>query len=231
MTLVGKKADAKKALPKKSRSAAKAEPARELVSPQAFGDAIGVSRQAVERAIRDGRLMASVVRETRGRLTYTRIDLEGGKAEWATNTAPRKETGRPTLELELDPAALPARRPGMGGDNDDEDEFGEGNPGDIILGVERARKEKYLADKHALDVAIKSRQLVARAQVLRDLFAVGRVVRDGLAAAAIELPGQLARMKSKKEIEILLEQHAAKVAASLDREVEKLAKALEEGTA
>lgn len=193
-------------------------PGPELVSPGAFGKLIGASRQAVDKAIRDGRLSRSVTREKRGKVTYTRINAEVARKEWASNTAPRLETGAPTVTLDAE-AIGPSPAAGGGGD-----------PGELEehdYARERARKEKFLADKHAIDVARRSAQLVDLQDVIRSCVALGRTVRDGLADASLTLPGDLVRMKTAKEIQIALERHAVDVAAALDAQVAALVEQLE----
>ncbi|MEO1700262.1 MAG: hypothetical protein AAFU73_23450 [Planctomycetota bacterium] len=209
---MAKKKASRKRKPSTKRSPRKAPP-RELVSKEAFGKLIGVSRQAVDRAIESGRLVRSVEKSKKGRLTYTRIDVAIGQEEWAQNTAPRNETGRATVESE--PTAAEAEARSKATQN--------------RLGVERARKEAALADRYELEVLERSRSLVNREAIRTELFKLGRVLREAHASAAIEMPDRLAAMGSAKEIQIALERHAASTAERLIRAIQDLIAELQEG--
>ncbi|MEO1700181.1 MAG: hypothetical protein AAFU73_23045 [Planctomycetota bacterium] len=179
------------------------------MSPQRFAELIGVTRPAVRAAMDDGRLAESVTSEQRGKVTWRRIDVERGRAEWARNTAPRTETGRSTVELEVE--SPDAARP---------DGKGPRPPSD--LSIQKARKEKALATKYEIDVARESRALVGRAELERELFELGRVIRDSLSQAAIDLPVDLVGLETEKEAQIILERHAAEAALKVADTIREL---------
>ena len=181
------------------------------LSPKEFGALMGVTDDAVRRAIRDGRLSDSVIHEDHGRRSYALIDAEAGTKEWQANTRTRVDLPPVVAPEDLDPG--PPQPEVLDGE--------EPPVGPIIYADERARKERELADKYQLENEIRRGNLVEREEMVRLLYGLGRLMRDGLSTLPATLSPELATMFDDKEIAILLERELAEILQEMTDQAEK----------
>jgi hypothetical protein len=151
------------------------------LSLRAYAKRVGVSVEAVSKAVTSGRLSGSVVRDERGAPKIG--DVELADREWAANTRPRvdyppvappADTGAAPPPIRK-PAAEPSARarqaaPGQAAPAGDVPDY---NVSRAVREAHAARREKAMADKAELEVAEMRGDLVAvdvaRADVL-DIF-------------------------------------------------------------
>lgn len=181
--------------------------ARELLSQRAFGLAIGVSRQAVQKAIRSGRLRGSLREDERtGR---TLIELTLGRSEWEAWTDPSKRNdstkgGRPT-EAERTTGSL------FGGAE-------ELHARSVRTTLATTRTEQV-----ALDVELRRLELerlrgnlVDKGEVQREAFRLGRLVRDRLQAIPDRIAATLAALDKPAQVHELLHVEISKALETLE---------------
>lgn len=185
--------------------------ARELLSPRAFGEALGVTRQAVNKAIEAGRLKEAVTRDEK--TGHKLVDLERGRREWEewTDPAHKKRPGR-----------KPSGRPSSAS---------KGTPSLFETENDRARKVEQLtharasAERISLDSQLKRLELerelgnsLDKAEVQRTAFAEGRLVRDRLQAIPDRISAQLAAMTEPAQVHECLASEIAKALEALSQD-------------
>lgn len=129
----------------------------------------GVTRAAVNQAIKAGRLKECLATNEKGRL---RLDPEAADREWAANTAHHRKPGPQPLVTGAD---LPAD------DSDLLDDIPNFN-------VSRAKREAYQAELARLEYEEKQGTLVNAEAVKKEAFRVARLVRD----AMLNIPDRIA---------------------------------------
>lgn len=154
----------------------------EALSVQAFATVIGVSRQAVEKAIKSGRLRASVERNAKGRPVIA--DVEAAKGEWTASASKLR--------------AVPGGATGGGGavaavaDADDTAaETSSPLEADSLVDAQRiVTLERARAIRLSLDV--KRGQLLERNAVVKLQFETTRTIREAMLNIAARLAHELA---------------------------------------
>lgn len=151
------------------------------VGLRAFARELGVTHQAVLKAIKSGRLKSAATR--RGKLYE--IDVELGKAEWTANTDARRQRENVRRKAYNGPGPLydPA-----GAKAAEAAAKSQAEPGGPTLTQARVLRETYLARLARLEFEEKNGGLVAVEAVRRERFQSGKAVRD----AILSLPPQLA---------------------------------------
>lgn len=142
-----------------------------------FAAQLGVSPQAVRKAIAEGRLRENVRREGRSWL----IDDRAAAAEWDRNTAPQLQRGkmaerRQAAEAVAAPATAPAVRGGI--------------PSQAQA---MAMRTAYQAKLLELDFKQRQGELVNAADMERVRFESGRRVRDAILRLGPLMIGDIAR--------------------------------------
>lgn len=183
----------------------KTKTATEVLSPRAFGAALGVTRQAVQEAIRSGRLSESLSKDER--TGYWLIQAEKGRAEWEAWTNPDT---RPK-------GKRPSGRPKSAN---------KGTPSMFEQPEEKERRHEQLtharasAERVALDAELKKLELetlrgnlVDRRQVQLEAFRLARLVRDRIQAVPDRLAAKLASMDKPAQVHETL---AAELARALE---------------
>lgn len=154
------------------------------VGIRALAREIGVSHEAVRKAIEDGRLKGSVSR--RGR--HYEIDVDLAKSEWAANTNAAKQRSAVRQKSYSGPGPLfdPNAPAGARAARAAEQEQPAG--GGPTLTQSRTLKEAYMARLARLQYQQMEGALVDVQAVKRERFESGKAVRE----AVMALPGQLA---------------------------------------
>ena len=153
-----------------------------MVSPATFAKVTGVSRQAVYKAIKDGRLDDALV-DNGGKKKA--MDLDKASKIWVATMAPRQ----------LDPVRVAEviKTP--------EEEVPE-------LNVSRARKEFYDAELAKIKMDQQLKDLVPADVVQKESFAMARAVRESLANLADRLSNELAGETDASRIhQMLVQEH------------------------
>ena len=163
-----------KARPKPPRPTSKPSARRRpapagVVSQAAFARHRGVSRQAVARAIAEGRIHA---------LADGRIDVAIADRAWDANTDPAR-AAPPAL-----PAGVVHPRP--------PDESADGAPSDISYANARAMHEYFKAQLAELELRVRRSELAPVAELQDAEFKVARAVRDRLLTLPEALCDQIA---------------------------------------
>lgn len=154
----------------------------EMVSPATFAKAVGVSRQAVSKAIKEGRLDPALV-DNGGKRQV--LDLEKATQIWGSAVAPRT----------LDPAKVSEVL------SVPEDEIPD-------FYTSRARKEYYNAELARISTEQQLEELVPAKQVKKESFAMARAVREALANLADRLSNELASETDPSKIhQVLTQEH------------------------
>lgn len=142
-----------------------------------YADRRGVSIQAVQKALRAGRI----------RKTSTgKIDAASADRDWEANSAATPRTGR-AVSMSANPEQPD---PGM--------------PEKRSLAEARRQKEWALAEKHQIEVDVRKGELIERKQVLREQFDTYRAVRDRLLGIPDRLADELAVESDPADIHALL---------------------------
>jgi len=192
-----------------------ARTATELLSPRAFGLALGVTRQAVMKAIVAGRLRASLSRcERTGRHL---VDLELGRQEWRDWTDPAKQKDRAEPARGGRPKKGAAATPSM---------F---DPDSVKAQAVRTTLATTRTEQVALDVELKRLELaqrqgalVDRREVQREAFRLARAVRDRLQAIPDRIAANLAALEKPGQVHQALAEEIARALETLGREEEGL---------
>lgn len=155
------------------------------LSPEAFGAAVGVSKQRILDAIKSGLLSESVRTGKKGERTVYLIDEASGIKEWADNIDPSKQRdtdkAKSTKELATDSNYKKAK----------------------------AAKEFFGAKLAELDYNERAGKLVNADRVKAESFKIGRRVRDALLAVPERVAAELASMEEPREIAIYLKEQLA----------------------
>ena len=152
------------------------------VSLAAYARHRGVSKTAVQKAVREGRLKDSF---TKVGVRY-QFDVEAADREWDGSTDYLRH---PTLQL-------------VGSTNVDDALSALGNPD---LNKVRILKEFALAEEARLRVKEKEGQLVSATEAERLRFGQARQVRDAFSAFPARVAAEVAALTDKKQVEILIE--------------------------
>ncbi len=147
----------------------------ELINAGELANILGVSRQAVQKAQRTGRLSA----------IGGKFDPTVAKIQWETNR--RRRPARPK-----EPAGEAAQVRNGG-----QSPSGEGSG----YWVSKTRRETAEASKSELELAKMAGTLVLRAEIDRTLFGAARVMRDQMLALAPRLAATLAPISDPAVIE------------------------------
>jgi hypothetical protein len=181
------------------------------ISAADFAGQLGVSPQAVRKAIAEGRLKDAVRKQGRAWL----IDDESAMAEWDRNTSPAFQRGRMRarqLEQQQHPAPgsdLPASSGGA--------PHHKGPSHMQAMALRTAYQAKLLE----LDLKQRQGELVPKADVERVWFEEGRRVRDAVRRTPQQMIGDIARaaggltQEQRAEVLLILERHLVKTLEGL----------------
>lgn len=185
----------------------------QLLSPRAFGEAVGVTRQAVQKAIRSGRLKDSLSKDEH--TGHHRIELDRGRSEWEAWADPsmrpkgRKPPGRPPKASKATPSMFET-------ENDRERK------------VEQLSHARASAERVALDAELKRLELdtlrghlVDKRDVQREAFRLARALRDRLQAIPDRLAATLAALDKPAQVHETLAAEIAQALEALDRKDEE----------
>lgn len=184
--------------------------APQLLSTRAFGEALGVSKQAVLKAIKTGRLSASLSKDEH--TGFRRIDLVAGKNEWEAWTTPymrakRKAAGRPSNAEKVTPSLFDSES-----DRTNERE----------RKVEQLTHARASAERVALDAELKRIELdqlrgniVDKREVQREAFRLARALRDRLQAIPDRIAATLAALDKPAQVHETLSSEIANALQSL----------------
>lgn len=173
-----------------------------LVKVAAFARQMGISPQAVRKAISEGRLKDSVQREGRSWL----VDDQLAAAEWDRNTAPQFQRGR-MAERQQAQAVVPPSA---------------GLQGKIPSQSQAAAvRTWYQAKLLELDLKQRNGELVPAADMQRVRFESGRRVRDAVLRLGQQMIGDIARAaggltpEQRSEVLLVIERHHVKALEAL----------------
>lgn len=169
----------------KAKSKTPAKKTDPVLSPEAFGAKVGVSKQRILEAIKAGLLSESVRTGKKGERTVYLIDEGAGVKEWADNIDPSKQRDpdkqKATKELVTDSNFKKAK----------------------------AAKEFYGAKLAELDYNERAGKLVSADRVKAESFKIGRRVRDSLLGVPERVAAELATMDDPRAISIYLKEQLA----------------------
>jgi predicted DNA-binding protein (UPF0251 family) len=141
------------------------------VSASEIADILGVSRQAIQKAISSQRLNHSV-EKVNGRY---QLDVTSALKEWHENSAkPRSSISNSPMIQGFDPSALPS------------------------YSESRARKEYYLAEQEKLKLKFKQGEIISRKEVNDHMFTISRLTRDAFSNIPDRLSTELAGKEPKQ---------------------------------
>lgn len=170
-----------------------------------FAAQLGVTSQAVRKAISEGRLRENVRRDGRNWL----IDDRAAAAEWDRNTASQLQRGKMAERRQAAEAAAatPAASAMRGG----------------IPSQAQAMAARTAYQAKLLELDFKQRQgeLVSKADVERVWFEEGRRVRDAIRRTPQQMIGDIARAvggvtpEQRAEVLLVLERHLVKTLEGL----------------
>lgn len=173
-----------------------------LVKVAAFAKQMGISPQAVRKAISEGRLKESVQREGRSWL----VDDQLAAAEWDRNTAPQFQRGRMAERQQAQAVAPPSA----------------GLQGKIPSQSQAAAvRTWYQAKLLELDLKQRNGELVPAADMQRVRFESGRRVRDAVLRLGQQMIGDIARAaggltpEQRSEVLLVIERHHVKALEAL----------------
>ena len=167
---------------------------------------LGVTPQAVRKAISEGRLVESVRRDGRAWL----VDDERAPAEWDRNTAPQLQRGKMAqrrMEAEAasaPPSAPPAARGGI-----------------PTQAQAMAMRTAYQAKLLELDFKQRQGELVSAVDMERKRFETGRRVRDAVLRLGPLMIGEIAKAaggltpEQRAEVLLVIERHQVKALEAL----------------
>lgn len=184
----------------------------QLLSPRAFGAAVGVTRQAVQEAIRTGRLKESLSKDER--TGYHRIELARGRSEWEAWADPgkrpkgRKPPGRPPKATKGTPSMFDTQ-------NERERKVEQ-------LSHARASAERVQVDAELKRLELDERRghLVDKRDVQREAYRLARALRDRLQAIPDRIAATLAALDKPGQVHEALAAEIAEALAGLDRKDE-----------
>lgn len=160
----------------------------ELISLSAYARLRGVAKSAVSKAVKEGRI--SVING--------KIDPKVADVQWAQNTRARADSGKPSGDLDLEPAA-----PGTVPPPNEEGapvERGKGTRYDNS----RAHREEFAAKNQELDYQIKAGKYVDAAELEAEVFKRERMVRDAMLGMCAKAAPELATITDAFELELRL---------------------------
>lgn len=129
-------------------------PQKKLISPREFAQLLGVARKTVNEAIVSKRLEHSITTEASG---YHRIDVIKAVFEWFENADPSKDHQNKLIELRK-------------------------SSGDVVPSFSESKRQKeyYMAQTLRLEYEEKLGSLVPRGSLEKELYEIGRTLRDRL---------------------------------------------------
>ena len=195
------KAKAKvKAKPRKKRRKAAPKPAPRVgVSPAAYGEHAGMTRQAVRHLMDQGQLSKSVWKE--GRLW--KINIEQADQERAANVGLRRNVpAEEQVPATAPKAAIPSAEPSVV-------EF------DMTLVEAKTRTEISKGGIEELRLLELQGQLIRADVVERERFNLGRLIRDAILAVPAIVGPEVASMTDAKEVTIMLERELVRALSDL----------------
>lgn len=160
---------------------------------RAYAKLKGVSPEAVNRAIKSGRLVKSV---TRDKKNWPRIDPKLADKEWEENT----HQGNSLLERK--------KRA------ENESAKAQASPSSSYANS-KAIRENYLARLAKLDYEERSGKLVDAEAVKKEAFKVARTVRDGLLNIPDRVAAEFAGLTKPHEIHVRLSEEIRKALEAL----------------
>lgn len=181
-----------------------------LIKAAAFAERMGVSPQAVRKAISEGRLKQAVTRDGRAYL----IDEEAGVAEWDRNTAPQFQRGRMAARQQAQQGQQQAPPPATGT---------AGLGGKAIPSQAQAAAVRTMYQARLLELDLKQRQgeLVNASDMDRVRYESGRRVRDAILRLGPLMIGEIAKAAGgltpdqRSEVLLVIERHHVKALEAL----------------
>lgn len=170
---------------KKATPAAKKKPAG--LSPTDFAKKVGVTRQRILQAIKDGVISESVTAEKKGSSTRYLINEAKGIKEWADNIDPAKQRDVSKMA--------------------DTKSMGKGEMSNYQRA--KAAKEFYGAKMAQLEFEERSGKLIPANRVKAEAFKIGRRVRDTIMGVPERVSAELAVMDDPRTIAIYLKEQLA----------------------
>lgn len=142
----------------------------EGISMKAFGDIIGVSGNAVKKAIDSGRIPMRYVSRRNGKGSYLIKDVKGAREAWGENTNHTKshQAGMPRADTVPDPY-----------DRETKADIPKSNTA-LTSGKARAVRETYQAKLAQLDYEEKSGKLISADKVKMAQFTQGQILREAI---------------------------------------------------
>lgn len=211
-----KKTTKKKAVSKpEGKKTATPPPDDPLVSVREAARRLGVSHTAVQKAIEQGRLVASISPRANGRGFL--VDASLAAEEWEKNTDP-SQTRRGTAQA---PKKTPPRKMPLFDDAESNDET-EPPAGDEINKDgyldSRARREHFRAKAEEMEFRRKAGELVERREEEQAGFEIARTCRDRLVLMADTLAPKLVGKSDLRELrKLILEATTEACQALFDR--------------
>jgi len=172
---------------------------RELISQAEFARRRGVSRQAVSKAVKQGRI----------ELVAGKIDPVAANQAWERSSDPARGANAPAQEL----GEGRGRRKRPGSEPEAE------NLAARTFQDSRAEREAYLARLARLDFLERSGALVSLDQVKRAAFDGARRARDLLQAMADRLAPELAGLQDPEDCHRIIDQEVKRACQELSRVV------------
>jgi len=165
------------------------------VGMRALARELGVSHQAVGKAIASGRLKASVTK--RGKRVDIDVDL--ARAEWAANTDSRKQRENARKKAYTGPGELfdpaGARAAKLQAE-------ARAEPGGPTLTSARVMRESYMARLARLEYQEREGRLVDTEEVRKNEFEKGKVIRVAVLSMINQLVPTLCGMGAGPEIDV-----------------------------
>ena len=168
------------------------------VSSGQLAEALGVSKQRVSRAIKDGLLVNSIREKPKKPGQPYKFDLSKAKKEWADNIDPAKQREQDKQDQTKDLAS----------DN---------TAG--LSNYQRAKtaSEAYRAKLYKLDYEEKAGNLISVDDVKAEAFKTARRVRDSILALPMRVSQELAHMDDAHQIQVYLREQLAEALKDLDK--------------
>lgn len=165
----------------------------------------GVSKASVSKALQSGRISGAVVMEGGKRM----LDRDKALQLWDQNTMRRNHAAAsPAESRRRDRPAAAASAPmiAVGDAAAVLKRLVADLPDDQIpdLYESRGRKEHYQAELAKLQVAQQRKELVEAEAVKREMFAIGRAIRDGMMSIPDRVAAQVAAIGDPREVHRLL---------------------------
>jgi len=206
---MGKKAKAKKA------TKAKKAPAPEWLTPNGYAAHRKITRQAVQKALRTGRLEGCAEKDARG---HWHIEKHAADAAWEAASDPTQKRARKAGGAPRRDPTPPL--PGV----DDEERAGErphapstGGGEELTHARASARYTGAKAELAELELRRKLGELVPAAEVRGTLFRLGRKLRDRLQGIPNRIAAELAAESEPRKVHLALSAAIAQALEDLDR--------------